>query len=188
MLTSLAVLVGGCAGSATPGPSAPPTPRPAPVITPDPHLSDPADLDTIFTELTKGGLQITPINAGAAAEPLRRVNATYLDWPIILSEFSSSAALVKAIGWTPGVAPERGDAPYTIVGLNIMIEYGPKVTNAAKPEPPDPIYEAAAEAIVRILDPLLGPLGQRSVVPLPLPTASPPLDPAASVTPSPVPS
>lgn len=187
-IVSLAVLIGGCAGSATPGPSVAATPRPTPVITPDPHLTDPADLDTIFAELTKGGLKITPINAVAAAEPIRRVNATYLGWPIILSEFSSAQALLTTTGWKTGVAPDRGDAPFTLIGLNIMVEYGPKVTNAATPEPPDARYQEAAEALGRILDPLLGPLDQRSVVPLPLPTASPLASPVESGAPSPAPS
>ncbi len=182
---SLAILISGCGDSASPGPSAVPTARPTPVVTPDPHLTDPADLDTIFAELTKAGLMITPINAGAATEPLRRVNATYLDWPLILSEFSSGEALIATTGWTTGSLPERGDAPFTIIGLNIMVEYGPKVTNALTPEPADPRYEAAAATLGLALDPLLGPLDQRSVTPLPLPTASPLLEPVGTDAPSP---
>ena len=162
--------------------------RPTPVITPDPHLSDPADLDTIFAELTKAGLVITPINAGAATEPRRRINATYLDWPLTMSEFSSAEALVAATGWTTGALPDRGDAPFTIIGLNIMVEYGPKVTNAVTPQLPEARYLSAAATLGRTLDPLLGPLDQRSVTPLPLPTATPPPTPEASDVPSPAPS
>jgi len=185
VIVASAVLVGGCAGSVTPGPSAAATARPTPVITADPHLTDPADLDTIFAELTKAGLVITPINAGAADEPRRRVNATYLDWPLIISEFSSGRALRATTRWTPGAVPTRGDAPYTIIGLNLMFEYGPKVTNAATPEVPEARYRDAALQLSLALDPLLGPLEQRSVVALPLPTASPAVAPTVAPTPAP---
>lgn len=180
-----AVLVGGCADPATPSPRPAATPRPTPVITPDPHLADPADLDTIFAELTKAGLVITPINAGSADEPRRRINATYLDWPLIISEFSSGRALRTTTRWTPGGAPRRGEAPFTIVGLNLMFEYGPKVTNAVTPEPPEQRYRDAMIELALVLDPLLGPLEQRSVVALPLPTASPPVAPTPPPTPAP---
>lgn len=185
VIVATAVMVGGCAGSATPSPSAAATPRPTPLITPDPHLTDPADLDTIFAELTKAGLVITPINAGAADEPRRRINATYLDWPLILSEFSSGPALRATTGWIPGAAPVRGDAPFTIIGLNLMFEYGPKVTNDATPAQPEQRYRDAALGLALVLDPLLGPLEQRSVVALLLPTATPPVTPTAAPTPAP---
>lgn len=187
VIVATAVLVGGCADAATPSPRPAATPRPTPVITPDPHLADPADLDTIFAELTKAGLVITPINAGSADEPRRRINATYLDWPLILSEFSSGARLRATTGWRAGVAPRRGDAPFTIVGLNLMFEFGPKVTNAATPEVPEQRYRDAALALALVLDPLLGPLEQRSVVPLALPTASPGVATPAPATPAPTP-
>ncbi len=187
MIVSAVLWAGGCAAAATPSPSAPPTPVPTPVITPDPHLTDPADLDTIFAELSTAGIRITPINAVAANEPVRRINATYLDWPIIVSEFSSGPALLASSGFRPDRPPVRGDAPFTIVGLNIMVEYGPKVTNAASPAPPAQRYRDAVLELALVLDPLLGPLTQRSVVPLPLPTASP-LAPAITPGPSPAPS
>ncbi len=188
MIVSAAVLLGGCSGSATPSPAAGPTARPTPVVTPDPHLTDPADLDTIFAELSRAGIKITPINAVAATEPIRRINATYLDWPLIMSEFSSAQALLAASRFVPDKAPKRGDAAITIVGLNIMLEYGPKVTNAVTPEAPEAKYREAALALVRALDPLLGPLAQRSVAPLPLPTATPLPSPSGSPGPSPAPS
>jgi len=188
VVVSAAVLLGGCSGSATPSPAAGPTASPVPVVTPDPHLTDPADLDTIFAELSRAGIKITPINAVAATEPIRRINATYLDWPLIMSEFSSGPALIATRRFVPGKAPTRGDAAITIVGLNIMLEYGPKVTNSVTPEVPEAKYREAAEALVRALDPLLGPLAQRSVEPLLLPTASPPPSPSGSPGPSPAPS
>lgn len=185
VIVASAVLVGGCADTATPRPSTAATARPTPVITPDPHLTEPADLDTIFAELTKAGIVITPTNAAAAAEPKRRINATYLDWPLIMSEFSSGQALRATTRWKAGAKPIRGDAPYAIVGLNLMFEYGPKVTNAATPEAPEARYRDAALALSLALDPLLGPLEQRSVVALPLPTASPAVLPTTAPTPVP---
>lgn len=187
VIVASAVLVGGCADSATPSPSATATARPTPVITPDPHLTDPADLDTIFAELTKAGIAITPINAAAAPEPKRRINATYLDWPLIISEFSSGQALRATTRWKAGAKPIRGNAPYTIIGLNLMFEYGPKVTNAATPGAPEARYREAALQLSLALDPLLGPLEQRSVVALALPTASPTPVPTAAPTSTPAP-
>jgi hypothetical protein len=70
--------------------------------------------------------------------------------------------------------------------MNILLEFGPHSTNDRTPAPPEPEKIDAALYLVRALDPLLGPLSQRSTVPLPLPT--PRATPApATDSPSPTP-
>lgn len=164
---AVAALVGAC-GSNAASPS--PTPRPTPVVTPDPHLTEPASVDTVYVELQRAGLDITPNTAssGPGGEPVKRISATFEGWPLILSQFTSSAAL-RASGFDPARAVRQGDPPITLAGLNILVEFGPTTSNTALPEPPDSARRAAALELVRVLDPLLGPLGQVSAEPLPLP-------------------
>ena len=186
---ALAVLVGAC-GSETASPS--PTPRPTPVITPDPHLTEPASVDEIYIALQRAGLDITANTAssGPGGEPVKRISATFGGWPLILSQYSSSAALRAGSGFDPTRAVRQGDPPITLAGLNILVEFGPTTSNTAVPEPPAAARRAAALEIVAVLDPLLGPLGQVSAAPLPLPTgtglpsAPASASPAASPSPS----
>jgi len=131
-------------------------------------------LNAVFLKLGAAGLQIKANNAdagGPAGEPLKRINATYASWPLIMSEFSSSAALRKAGKFDPARPPQDGDPPYTFAGLNVLVEFGPR-TPGGNRATPEPRFHAAALALFLALDPLLGPLEQRSVDPLPLPEAS----------------
>jgi hypothetical protein len=164
VLTTLA----GC-GSAVATP--PPTLQPTPSATPDPRLTEPASVDVVYRKLGAAGLRITPNTAGRGqgGEPLKRINATYRDWPLIISEFSSSVALLEYTKFDASQGPRRGDAPYRIVGLNILVEYGPQVTNGAAPVAADAPRKEAAISLVTLLYVLLGPLQQSSVEPLPLP-------------------
>jgi hypothetical protein len=163
-----ATLVAGCGTDAVaPSPSPPP---PSPTPTPDPHLTEPASVGDVFAAFGKSGLRITANNAdsgGQGGEPRKRLNTTYDGWPLILSEYSSREALVRAIGFTPDAAPRLGDAPFTIIGLNILVEYGPHTKNEITT--PDKRFIDAAQALVEVMDPLLGPLSQSSTVPLDLP-------------------
>jgi hypothetical protein len=159
-----------CSGA----PGASPSPTPAPVVatpTPDPHLGDPASVDDVFRKLSAAGLRITANTATAGAEPIKRVSATYRDWPLILTQYSSSSALLEAARFDPTKPPRRGQAPYRIVGLNILVEYGPSVTNSKTPPIADEKRQLAAIALIEVLDDLLGPLQQSAVEPLPLPGA-----------------
>jgi hypothetical protein len=167
------------AAATTPPPTAPPTPTP----TPNPHLTEPASIDRVYSELRKAGLTIAANTAESGTEPAKTLNLTYASWPLILEQYSSAAALVKATGFDPTKKPAFGDAPYRFAGLNIYVEFGPHVQNG---EPARPDYRAitAAEKLVDALDVLIGPLQQSSVSPIALPAASASPSPSPSPTPT----
>ena len=163
-------LVAAC-GPAAPG-SLPPTAQPLPSYTPDPHLTDPASIDVVYRELVKSGLRITANTAtiGTDGIVVKRINATYANWPLVMTEFTSTNALQVAARFDRGQPPRKGESPYMIAGLNILLEFGPHSTNDKTPAPPEPEKVDAALSLVRALHPLVGPLEQRSTQPLPLPT------------------
>ena len=184
VFAAVTLAVAACGGNTS---SAAPTPSPTPLVTPDPHLTEPVSIDLIFRELQKGGLDLTgnTASSGPGGEPVKAISATYADWPLILSEFTSSAALRGTTGFDPANPVGQGDAPIAIAGLNILVEFGPKTSNTVVPEPPDARRLEAALEIVRVLDPLIGPLSQVSAQPLPLPTATGLPSPSAESSPSP---
>lgn len=176
LLLASMVVAGVFLACSTPPPaSPPPSPTVAPTASPDPHLSEPASVDELFRKMSGAGLRITANTAtsGRDAEPVKQVNATYSDWPLIITQFSSRAALVETTRFDPAKPPRRGQAPYRLVGLNILVEYGPRVTNSELPPAPDPARRVAAIALVEVLDLLLGPLQQSAVEPVPLPGSAP---------------
>jgi hypothetical protein len=171
------LLVAGC--SSAPITTARPTPRPTPVITPDPHLTEPATADQVFTAIRVGDLPLSINNAtrGDSTSPIvKRINADIGNWPLVISEFRSSAALREATGWDASQPPGQGDPPYAWVGLNVLIEFGP-VTGPL--QAPDARRQDQARVLVDLLDPLLWPLEQRSVIRISTQT-SPPASPAAA--------
>ena len=90
---AIVALAASACGSAPP--SATPVAIATPLITPDPHLPDPTTADMVFRALGSGGLRITATNAASGtdgAEPVKRINASYLGWPLIVSQYSTSAA------------------------------------------------------------------------------------------------
>jgi hypothetical protein len=157
------------------GPSSPPSPPPAaaatPLITPDPHLTAPASVDAVFRWMGSHGIRITPNTAsgGTNGEPVKVISATYDDWPLVLTQFTTADALRRVAKFDPKTRPQRGEAPYILAGMNILVEFGPQSTNDATPTKADPARRAALEALVATLDPLLGPLSQRSIDPITLP-------------------
>jgi hypothetical protein len=169
----VAALLAACSASAAP--TGAPTAGPTSVPSADPHLSDPASVDSIYRALAAAGFDLVANTASSSPgrEPVKRISATYGKWPLILSEFSSAAALQKATAFDPAKALRAGEPPFVLAGLNILVEYGPKSTNAAPKRPAAP-RSADAQALVFILDPLLGPLRQRSVVALILPGSAAP--------------
>jgi hypothetical protein len=179
------VLIAGCgSGTATPPPSAQPTP----LVTPDPHLAAPARVDDVFRLVGARGLRIVPNTAseGTKGDPVKRITATYNDWPLVLTQFSSAAALRNVGKFDTSQRPQRGEAPYIVAGLNILIEYGPRNTNDAQPQPADEAHQKALLNLVAALDPLLGPLAQRSVITIALPgTPAPASQPPAAAQASP---
>lgn len=178
-MLAAALLVGACG---SPAPSTTPAPTAAPTPTPNPHLTDPASVDVVIRKLAGAGIRIQPNNAssGRNGEPVKAINFTYDGWPLVISQFSSSAALRANAGFDPAKEPRHGDATYIVAGLNILIEYGPGIRTTQDP-PPDPQFRSAAMRLVDVLDPLLGPLQQASLDPLPLPSPSP----SPTVAPSP---
>jgi hypothetical protein len=179
-------LTAGCGGpSATPQPSAPPA---TPVVTPDPHLAAPAKVDDVFRLMGAAGVRIIPSTASEDpyGEPIKRITATYADWPIVLAQYSSAAALRRVAKFDPSQRPTKGEAPYIVAGMNILVEYGPRNTNEPSPQPADATHEKALVALVAALNPLLGPLSQRSVKQIPLPASPAPASAApASASASP---
>jgi hypothetical protein len=179
------VLVAGCgSGPATPAPSALATP----LATPDPHLAAPARVDDVFRLVGSAGLKIVPNTAseGTRGDPVKRITATYADWPLVLTEFSSASALRSVGKFDTTERPQRGEAPYIVAGLNILIEYGPRNTNDPVPVPADEVHQKSLMALIAALDPLLGPLSQRSVQTIAMPaTPAPASQPPAAAQASP---
>lgn len=176
--------VAACAG-APPSPS--PTPVPTPVVTPDPHLGDPATAQEVFNGLGRAGLNITPNTATTGPQDgdiVTRIFATYLGWPLDVTEYRSSAALTKAVTWKAGEDPGRGEHPIAIAGSNILITWGPALSGA-KPNLPDDRQTKGLTELVAALDKLLSPLRARTntAVTITPPVASAPTAPA--VTPGP---
>jgi hypothetical protein len=189
----VALIIAGC-GSSTVG-SAPPSAAPPPVATPDPHLTDPVMADDIYKAFAKGGVVITPINANLGQgnpDIVKQINANLGGWPLRITQYKSGNLMRSALVWTPGEAPGGDEAPYAFAGLNILIQFGP--ISARAPSVPDAGRQQAAASIVGILDPLLWPLAQRSVLAIPsrtpipaatpVPTAKPTAKP--TVTPKPI--
>ncbi len=182
------LIVAACGQTAAP--SAPPTPIPTPVITPDPHLTEPVTADQVFRILASAKLGMKANNAtlgGGNPDILKVINADIGSWPLRITEYRSSAALKKDLGWKAGAAPVRNEAPYGFAGLNVLVEFGP-VSTAGTPKAPEADRQQVAASIVAVLDPLLWPLTQHSVMLAPARTVVPPPSVAPSVKPSKAPS
>lgn len=168
VLVSAIVMTAAACGDAAP--SASPSARPTPVVTPDPHLPDPAALEDVWHGLGAAGLTMTANNATAGAGDsalVKRINATYLGWPLNVSQFTTSAALEEATPWEPGEPPGQGEAPVAIVGANILVTWGPQT--GEEPVKPDARQTEGLEDLVAALDRLLKPLRVRSIVPIQVP-------------------
>lgn len=163
----VAVALAAC-GSAPP--SVVPTVRPTPVVTPDPHLTDPTTADAVYRGLGASGLRITANNAtagGENADLVKRINATYLGWPLNVSEFRTSGALAKGTTWKAGEPPSQGEAPVAIAAANILVTWGPQT--GEEPAMPDSRQVEGLKALVAALDRLLSPLRARTVIDVSVP-------------------
>ena len=170
-----------CGSSAATTP--PPTATPMPTPTPNPHLTDPASVDTIYQDLRKAGLQITANTADAGEDPVKTIHLTYESWPLVLEQYTSAKALLAKTGFDPKKKPAFGDPAFEFAGLNILVAYGPRVQNTA-PSSPDPRFVAAVTKLVDVIDPLLGPLEQSSVLAIYIPSATPVPTPTPKATPT----
>lgn len=184
-LLVLGPILAACGGTiATPTPTtAPPPATPSP--TPDPHLAEPVSALAIVAQL-QGTLPIVT-NTGLSIpdqEPRQLVRGTLGGWPIEVLEYSSAEAL-HAAGFQPDQVVS-GERVYRIAGENILVAFGPLIGSADEPRPAA-IRRAQAMTIVEILAPLIGPLGQSTTDPLPIPTPAnaEPVSPAGSPAASP---
>lgn len=176
VISLLTALVVACGGSSTPTPA--PSAAATPVITPDPHLSEPVTADRIFIALGAAKLGITANTASAGTGTVvKLIDAEIGNWPLRITQYSSSAVLRRTLAWKPGQPPGGDEAPYNIVGENILIQYGP--ISARAPSAPDSKRQGLAAQIIAVLDPLLWPLTQRSVVVVPSRTPQPTAAPSA---------
>lgn len=176
-LIAVGLFVASC-GSTPPSTSPSVASSPTPSPTPNPHLTDPASADAIFTVLAKARLPISANNAAAGSDPVKQINATYFEWPMLISEYRSAASLAKQQTWLPGDPPARGDAPVTIEGINILVEWGP--TTGSAPQGLSPAQVEVMNDFLVVLDRYLGPLTVRSTTFLQVPTSSVAPSPSAS--------
>jgi len=186
--TAVLLLMLTACSSSVPSTAPSPTAVPTPVITPDPHLTDPATADAIFDVIRRAGLPLTVTNAtgGDANSPIvKQINAAIDNWPLVISQYRNSATLRAAVKWNPKLPPAVGSPPFVFVGLNVLVAFGP---STGAPQPPDAIRQAQAERLVEVIDPLLWPLEQRSVTPVPVRTAVAASPAPAPSNPSPKPS
>ena len=169
LAATLIVALAVAAACADAPPSAPPpTAAPTPVITPDPHLADPATADQVFLALGAAGLKMTANNAasGSADGPLvKRINATFLGWPLTVSQYRTTAALQELTAWAPDERPGQGEPSVAIAGLNILVEWG-ATTGAQPKDPAGPQIQGLID-LATAMDVLLSPLRARSVVAVP---------------------
>jgi len=140
-------------------------------------MTEPASVDEVLKKLAVAKLRITANTASVGTDgvTVKKINATYGDWPMILTQFTTSAALQVAARFDLGKPPRQGESPYMFAGLNILVEFGPHSANDKVPAAPSADKREAAIALVNALHPLIGPLRQRSTeaVPLPTPAATP---------------
>ena len=170
-LALLVTIAIGC-GPAAAG-STPPTPPPTPAPTPDPHLKEPVTADQIYYVIAKGGMRLYPNTATTnEGSIVKRIDADLDGWALRITAYTNRPAMQKARPWKPGGAPGRGEAPFNFSALNLVIEFGP-TNRAAAPAAPDAARQATATKLVEMLDPLLWPLEQHSVVAIPGRTAPP---------------
>jgi hypothetical protein len=179
-LVLLVTIVVGCGPTAAA--SASPTPQPTPLVTPDPHLKEPVTADQIWSAIASGHMRLMPNNATISEGTIvKRINADLEGWTFRITAYTNAAAMQKAKTWKAGAKPGVGEAPYTFAALNIMVEYGP-TSRASGPPAADPEHQAIAEKVIALLDPLLWPIEQHSVMAIPSRTV-PPATPAPTKTP-----
>ena len=182
----LGVVAAGC-DNATNSPSASTVATPSP--TPDPHLKGNVTADDLYRILVTGNLGLTANNANLGhGDPniVKQINGAIGGWPVRITEFRSAAAMQKVLAWKAGTQPGSDEAPYAWAAMNVLIQFGP--ISAKPPSPPDAARQETATEIVDLLDPLLWPIAQHSVVAIasrtPEPTAAPPASAAPSKAPA----
>lgn len=169
-VAALACLVVACGGGP---PSSSPTPVPAPIATPDPHLGDPASAQDVFNGLGRAGLSITPNTASAGAKDsdvVTKIFATYLGWPLAVVQYRTTGSLTRATNWAAGEGPGHGEPAVSIAGSNILVTWGPRISGM-EPGQPDERQSAGLAKLAGALDALLSPLRARANVRVSLATS-----------------
>jgi hypothetical protein len=154
-------------------------------VTPDPHLKEPVTADDVYRALGKAGLAVSAINANLGQgnpDIVKQINANLGGWSLRIIQYKSSSLMTPALKWPAGEAPGGDEAPYNFAALNILIEYGPM--SARAPSAPDAARQKDAASIIAVLDPLLWPISQRSVVAVPTRTPVPAATPVPTVKPT----
>jgi len=177
------------------GPSA----APSALATIDPHLPATATAQEVFAGLGHAGLTVTAHTASAGSPDgpiVRKIFASYLGWPLDLTEYRSATLLSQDERWASGSPPDKGDPPLTIAGGNILIIWGP-VNAGRSPAKPDARQTEGLQQLVSALEVLLSPIKAKSVVPVtvvnplveatPTPTAAPTAAPSKAPTKTPRP-
>jgi hypothetical protein len=183
VFVAAAVLAAACGST---GPSASPSAAPTPLVTPNPHLPSPATAKQVFAGLGKAGLSITANTATLGPEDgdvVTRIYATYLGWPLDVTEYRSATALTKAISWASGEAPGKGEPPAALAGINILITWGPARSGHA----PGKLNDRQVSGLTNLVaaaDVLLSPLRARTSIPVKVAAAEPAPNASASLPPS----
>ena len=178
-----AVILAACGSS---NGSAPPSVAATPSPTPDPHLSEPVTADQVYTIFYKAKMEPQCPNANLGnGNPriVKQINCTVGGWPLRIIQYKTSALLTDSLDWQPGDKPVGDEAPYNWAGLNILIQFGP--ISARAPGEPEQARQTSAAALFAILDPLLWPIAQHSVIVIPGRTPDPTPAPTGSAAPSP---
>jgi hypothetical protein len=89
------------------------------------------------------------------------INAVYAGWPLVVTQYRSSASRKRLEPIVSARPPGPGDPPFAFAGLNLVIEWGPRLERR-RPGAPAPAYLAAAARLAAELDRLIGPLAERS--------------------------
>jgi hypothetical protein len=173
----------GCGSSAPP--SEAPSAAPTPVITPDPHLREPVTADQVYAIFVAAKLAMSCPNANLGngnPKIAKQINCNLGGWPLRITQYTSAKVLIDSLAWVDGVEPGGKEAPYNWAGLNVLIQFGP--ISARAPTRPDTERQDTATSILAILDPLMWPIAQRSIVAIPSRTPVPSATPVPSVKPS----
>jgi hypothetical protein len=182
----LALILAACGSSNV---SPPPSTVAAPSPTPDPHLAEPVTADQIYNVLyaAKIGPQCPNANLGNGNPRIvKQINCTVGGWPLRIIQYKTAALLADSLAWTAGGKPEGDEAPYNWAALNILIQFGP--ISARAPATPEAARQTAAASLFAVLDPLLWPIAQHSVLAIQGRTPEPSPTPTATAAPTKTPS
>ncbi len=185
LIAGVVVACGSAASSATPRP---PTPSPYAFPTPWPPFTTPPTADQVYLALLADRIEILPTTASSGAngkDPIKQIDGTYKGLPITIGQYKTAATLKAATKWKPGATPKAGESAAAFIGQDILVRWGPAVGPTVTTLTDAQVTEALA--LRSALERLLGPLTDRTIVPVavatPIPSASPRSSSAASANP-----